>query len=254
MKIIVSIKPVTEMSAETPPEAALTLGADRNVMINPFDEVALEEALRLSERLGGEVVVITVGPLRALDTLRDALALGADRGVLVVRETPVADSGLVAKALYAVIAREPAPDLILMGKQAVDMEQMQTHYRLAALLNLPVVSAVTALELKDSQVTATCEPEGGAAVVYRLALPCVIGAARGLNTPRYRSLPGILKARTKPVTQIDWEDLDLDAMEACQLEGLDPVSHTRHATIATGEIRDAADQIAERIAAERRSP
>ena len=179
-------------------------------IVNPYDEYAVEEALQLVKKAGkGEVVVVTVGKAAAVASVRSALAMGANRGILVKTDQQFLDSATTAQALKAAIRQDGTPDIILTGKTAIDSEGAQTAYRLAAALNLPVVNEVVDLKIDGGQATAEREIGGGSRQVLRMAMPCVIGATKGLNEPRYPKLPDILKAKKKPVAEIDIASLDL---------------------------------------------
>jgi electron transfer flavoprotein beta subunit len=199
MKIAVCIKRVPDT------ESRIKVGADGvsidetgiKFILNPYDEYAVEEALQRKEKAGaGEVVVVTVGPDAAAETIRVALAMGADRGVLLQGAIP-ADGLAIARALAAEL-KDGGYDLILFGKIAVDGYGHQVGTMTAELLGLPCVSAATKLEIADRKVTAEREVEGGIEVV-ECALPAVITCDKGLNNPRYPALKGIMAAKKKPI-------------------------------------------------------
>ena len=217
MQIYVCVKHVPDTAA--PIKLAGTTGYDENnlkFIVNPYDEYALEEAVQLVEQNGGEVVVVTVGPPKAADTIRGALAMGADRAILVKAEAQFLDSGLTAQALRAAIERDGQADMIFAGKNAVDTEGFQTAYRLAAELALPVVSDVSQLTVSDGTALAQRELGGGTRQVLEMNLPCVIGATKGLNEPRYPKFPDIMKAKKKRTDTLKLAELgvDLDASQA----------------------------------------
>jgi electron transfer flavoprotein beta subunit len=169
-----------------------------NFVLNPYDEFAVEEALKLKEKLGGETTVISVGPERMSQAIRSALAMGIDKAIHIKDENfPLEDSGAVAAALAEAIKTVPY-DLILVGKQAVDDDNQQLTSRLAELLNIPGVSVVVKLEINGTQAIVEREVEGGKEVI-EISLPAVIGAQRGLNEPRYASLKGIMGAKKKVI-------------------------------------------------------
>jgi electron transfer flavoprotein beta subunit len=166
-------------------------------VLNPYDEYAVEEALQRREKAGaGEVVVLSLGSEAAQETMRTALAMGADRGVLLTAEVP-ADGLAVAKALAAEV-KDGGYDLILFGKLAADDANHQVGVMVAELLGLPVISAIGKLDIADGKVTAEREVEGGVEVV-ECALPAVLTCDKGLNTPRYPALKGIMAAKKKPI-------------------------------------------------------
>ena len=200
MKIAVCVKRVPDT------EARIKIAADGKTIdesgvkfvLNPYDEFAVEEALRLKEKGGaGEVVIVTVGGDASQETIRTALAMGADRGVLLKADAVPLDPLPVARALAGEL-REGGYDLILFGKQAVDDSSHAVGVMVAELLGLPAVGAVAKLELGDGKGTAEREIEGGVEVVA-FALPAVLTAEKGLNEPRYPALKGIMAAKKKPL-------------------------------------------------------
>ncbi len=169
-----------------------------NFVVNPYDEFAIEEALRLREQHQGQVTVLTVGDEKSEEALRTALAMGADEAVRV--SAAATDSMTTARAIASVV-HGLAPDLVIAGKQAVDDDEGQVGSLVAALLDWPQVTVVTKLELKDGTGVAEREVEGGVEIVD-FSLPAVITAQKGLNEPRYASLPGIMKAKRKEIRQV----------------------------------------------------
>lgn len=167
-------------------------------IINPYDEFALEEGLRLKEKFGGKVVTITVGPDASKEVIRSALAMGADSAVLVKTEGYF-DSFFVAKNI-AEYAKEFNPDIILCGRQSVDFDSLQVPAMVAEFLDIPSISVVSKLSIDGNKVVAERDIEGGKEVITT-TLPCVISAQKGLNEPRYPKLPDILKAKNKPIEE-----------------------------------------------------
>lgn len=205
MNSIVCIKRVPDS------EARVEIGSDgRSIdpsgvkfVMNPYDEYALEQALQLKEQAGdGRVTVLTLGPDSSRDTLRAALAMGADDAVLL-RTDPSPDGLVVAKAIADAI-RGRDFDLVLFGKQAIDNDNMQVPAMVAELLELPCATVVTGFELDGRKATARREVEGGHEVV-EFDLPAVISAQKGLNKPRHPSVKGIMMAKRKPLEEIDVE-------------------------------------------------
>ena len=169
-------------------------------VLNPYDEYAVEQALRVREQLGGgEIVALTIGGAGAQSTLRNVLALGADRALHLRTDLPAPDPLAVARALVAEIAGL-APGLVWFGKQAVDDDQGQVGAMVAELLGLPCVTVASVFALEDGKVTAEREIEGGREVL-ELTLPAVVTAEKGLNEPRYASLKGIMAAKKKPIEE-----------------------------------------------------
>lgn len=167
-------------------------------IINPYDEFALEEGLRLKEKFSGKVVTITVGPDASKEVIRSALAMGADSAVLVKTEGYF-DSFFVAKNI-AEYAKEFNPDIILCGRQSVDFDSLQVPAMVAEFLDIPSISVVSKLSIDGNKVVAERDIEGGKEVITT-TLPCVISAQKGLNEPRYPKLPDILKAKNKPIEE-----------------------------------------------------
>jgi len=184
MKICVCVKHVPDTAATIQVQGDKGY-EDKGIkfVANPYDEFGIEEAVKLVEGKGGEVVVVTVGKTEATATLRSAMAMGANRGILIKTESQFHDSATTAKALKAAIEQDGLPDVIFTGKSSVDSEGFQTQYRLAKLLNIPVVSEATALDFSGDKVVAECEADGGDKKIIQLAMPCVIGATKGLNEP-----------------------------------------------------------------------
>ena len=186
--------------------------ANVKMSMNPFDEIAVEEAIRLKERAAKEggatqIVVVSIGEDKSQETLRTALAMGADRAILVTSEAKVEPLG-VAK-LLAKIVEEEAPDLVILGKQAIDDDNNQTGQMLAGLLGWGQGTFASKVELADGHATVTREVDGGAET-DRLKLPAIITTDLRLNEPRYASLPNIMKAKSKPMAQKTPADYGVD--------------------------------------------
>jgi electron transfer flavoprotein beta subunit len=169
-----------------------------NFMLSPYDEFGVEEGLRLRDRFKGEVVVLSLGPESHKETLRKALAMGADKAVLL-RDDAARDSYGVAAGLAAEL-QNLAPDVILFGKQSIDYDNAQVGTIVAELLGLPSVAVVVKMDVQDGKVVCDREIEGGHEVV-ETKLPAVFLAQKGLNEPRYPSLKGIMAAKTKPIEE-----------------------------------------------------
>ena len=201
MKILVPVKRVVDFNAKVRVKAdgsGVEL-SDVKMSINPFDEIAVEEAIRLKEKGGAtEVVAVSIGPAQAEDTLRTALAMGADRGILIGFDAEL-EPLAVAKVLKAVAIEEKA-ELIILGKQAIDYDCDQTGQMLAALLGWPQGTFASKVTLDADSIIVTREVDGGHQTV-KLNLPAVVTADLRLNQPRYASLPNIMKAKKKPVTK-----------------------------------------------------
>jgi electron transfer flavoprotein beta subunit len=210
MKILVPVKRVVDFNAKVRVKAdgsGVEL-SDVKMSINPFDEIAVEEAIRLKEKGGAtEVVAVSIGPAQAEDTLRTALAMGADRGILIGFDAEL-EPLAVAKVLKAVAIEEKA-ELIILGKQAIDYDCDQTGQMLAALLGWPQGTFASKVTLDADSLIVTREVDGGHQTV-KLKLPAVVTADLRLNQPRYASLPNIMKAKKKPVAKKALESLGID--------------------------------------------
>ncbi len=210
MKILVAVKRVVDANVKVrvkPDGGGIELSGVKMAM-NPFDEVALEEALRLKEAgAAEEVVVVSIGPAAAAETIRSGLAMGADRGILVKTDERVEPLG-VAKALKAIASRE-SPGLVILGKQAIDDDASQTGQMLAALAGWPQGTFVSKVALDGERATVTREVDGGLETLS-LSLPAVVTVDLRLNEPRYASLPNIMKAKKKPIAEVSAAELGID--------------------------------------------
>jgi electron transfer flavoprotein beta subunit len=209
MKFLVTVKRVTDY------EAKIKLKADKsgivtdgvNMIMNPFDEIGVEEALRQKEKHGGEVVVVSVGTSDSVAQLRSALAMGADRAILVKNDGEL-DSFGVARILTKIVEKEK-PDVVIMGKQAIDDDSNQAAQILAELLGWGQATFANVVTLDGTTATVAREADGGLETV-KCELPCVITTDLRLNEPRYASLPGIMKAKKKPLEEIELSALGVD--------------------------------------------
>jgi electron transfer flavoprotein beta subunit len=224
MKILVPLKrvPDADTKLRVKPDGSGIETDGVKFSVNPFDAIALEEALRLKEKIGGtEVVVAGIGGAEWIEQLRTGLAMGADRALLVRSESEL-DSLAVAKVLVAVVQREQ-PTLVLMGKQAIDDDANQTGQMLAALLNLGQATFVSKLELIEGNTQARCGRETDAGIeTVTVKLPAVITADLRLNEPRYVSLPGIMKARKKPLEELTPADLGVSVNSRTKILKMEP--------------------------------
>ena len=189
-------------------------------IINPYDEFAIEEGLKTKERLKeGTVTVVTAGPDRAVETLRTAVAMGADNAIHIKMDTDNADTYLVARALAEVLKKEN-PTVVFTGKQAIDDDQASAFAYTAELVNLPSVTVVTKVEIGADKKSAKVEREveGGTKYIIDTSLPAILGLEKGINTPRYASLPGIMKAKKKEIKVYTAADLGLGSETARTLD------------------------------------
>ena len=211
MKILVAVKRVVDYNVRVrvKPDGSGVELANVKMSMNPFDEIAVEEALRLKEKgKATEIIVLSIGPAQAAETIRTGLAMGADRGVLVKVEGPV-EPLAVAKIIKGVVEAE-APGLVILGKQAIDDDCNQTGQMLAALLGWGQGTFASKVELGEGSVDVTREVDGGLQTVA-LKLPAVVTTDLRLNEPRYASLPNIMKAKKKPIVEKTAADYGVDA-------------------------------------------
>lgn len=210
MKVLVAVKRVVDYNVKVRPKSD---GSDVDLAnvkmsINPFCEIAVEEAVRLKERgVATEIVAVTVGPQQAQEQLRTALALGADRAILVLTDTAMEPLG-IAKCLKAVCDAE-SPDIILMGKQAIDGDNNQTGQMLGALMGIGQATFASELKIDGNTASVTREVDGGLQTLS-LGLPVLVTSDLRLNEPRYASLPNIMKAKKKPLESTSPDELGVD--------------------------------------------
>lgn len=242
MKFLVTVKRVTDY------EAKIKLKADKsgivtdgvNMIMNPFDEIGVEEALRQKEKHGGEVIVVSIGNADATAQIRSALAMGADRGILVKAEH--LDSFAVARVLTKIVEREK-PDVVLMGKQAIDDDNNQASQILAELLGWGQATFAKTVTLEPGaaggKATVVREADGGLETVST-SLPAVITTDLRLNEPRYASLPGIMKAKKKPLDEIDVASLGVDVAPKVKIIGYEEPAAKK----AGQKVKDVAELVA----------
>lgn len=216
MNIIVCLKqvPDTETQIKIDPDGKSIVKDDVKWVMNPYDEFGVEEALRLKEKFGGEVTVVGLGPKRVTESIRTALAMGADKGALI--NDPAlegSDAIATAKALAAVI-KDLEFDLIFTGQRGVDDDMGLVGATLAEFLDIPHVSLIVKVEVsEDGKSIKVNRPIEGQTLVIESSVPALITVQKGLNEPRYASLPGIMKAKKKPLEEKTLADLGLDAAE-----------------------------------------
>jgi electron transfer flavoprotein beta subunit len=224
MLVTVKRVPDPETTIRVKPDGSGIVTDNVKYVINPFDEIAIEEALRVKEKLGGgEVILVSIGAKIVSEQLRTGLAMGADRAILVACEQEL-DSLAVARILAKLVEKEN-PDLILMGKQAIDDDANQAGQMLAALLGYSQATFASKVELSADQksVQVTREVDGGLETVG-FSLPGIITADLRLNEPRYASLPGIMKARKKEIKEIPVSELGVDTTPRLKVQKLEPPS------------------------------
>lgn len=210
MKILVAVKRVVDFktSIRVKSDGSGVETTNVKMSMNPFDEIAVEEAVRIKEKgLATEVIVTSIGSDASQETLRTALAMGADRAILIKTDTEI--QPLAAAKILKAIAQQESPRLIILGKQAIDSDNNQVGQMLAALLAWPQGTFTSKLDFHDEGVSVTREIDGGLETLF-LKLPAVITTDLRLNEPRYISLPNIVKAKAKPISIIQAETLNVD--------------------------------------------
>ncbi len=233
MKVLVTVKRVIDYNVKirVKPDGSDVDLSNVKMAINPFCEIAVEEAVRLKEQgIASEIVVVSIGPSTAQEQLRTALALGADRAILVESDANT-ESLNVAKLLAKVVEQEQ-PSLVIMGKQAIDSDNNQTGQMLAALCDMPQATFASKVSVADNNVTVTREIDGGLQTL-KLALPAVVTTDLRLNEPRFAKLPNIMKAKRKPL-----ETLTPDSL------GVSLSAHTRLVSVAPPAQRSAGVKVA----------
>ena len=237
MKILVPVKRVVDYNVKirVKPDGSGVDLANVKMSMNPFDEIAVEEALRIREAgKATEVVLVSIGPAGAAETIRTGLAMGADRGILVKTDATI-EPLAVAKLLKAVIANE-APGLVIMGKQAIDDDMNATGQMLGALLGWPQGTFASRVELTGEGVNVTREVDGGLQMVA-LSMPAIVTTDLRLNEPRYASLPNIMKAKKKPLDEPSPEALGVDIAPRLEvLKTAEPA--TRKAGVKVGSVQE----------------
>jgi len=244
MKLLVPVKRVIDYNVKPRVKADQT-GVDLanvKMSMNPFDEIAVEEAIRLKERgAATEIVAVSIGPAKAQETLRTALAMGADRAILVMTDAEV--EPLAVARILAKIAEEEQPGMVILGKQAIDDDSNQTGQMLAALLGWGQGTFASKVEVEGEAVAVTREVDGGLETV-RLKLPAVVTTDLRLNEPRYASLPNIMKAKSKPLAQKTPEDYGVDvAPRLTTLKVTEPPKRT--AGVKVGSVDELIDKLRE---------
>jgi len=240
MKILVPVKRVVDFNVKVrvKPDGSGVDTSNVKMSMNPFDEIAVEEAVRLKERgVASEVVVVSCGVAACQETLRTALAIGADRAILVQSDAELQPLA-VAKLLAAVVRRE-SPQVAILGKQAIDDDANQVGQMLAALLDWPQATFASKVEIAGGKATVKREVDGGLETV-EMGLPAVITTDLRLNEPRYATLPNIMKAKKKPLETVDPAGLGVDvAPRLATLEVVDPPKRQ-----GGGKVADVAELVA----------
>jgi electron transfer flavoprotein beta subunit len=239
-RILVALKRVIDYNVRVRvrPDGSGVVTDGVKMSINPFDEIALEEALRIRERGGAdEVLAISIGPDETQQQLRNALAMGADRAILVKSDQPT-EPPAVARVLLAFVERE-TPMLVILGKQAIDDDSNQTGQMLAALWQRPQATFASKLELTEQSARVTREVDAGLETI-EVDLPAVVTTDLRLNEPRYIKLPDIMKAKKKPLDVVELASLGVDATSQLKVTGLEPPPQRKKGVM----VKDAAELVA----------
>ena len=242
MKVLVAVKRVVDYNVKirVKPDGTGVDLANVKMSMNPFDEIAVEEAIRLKEAgTVTEIVAVSVGPQQAQETIRTALAMGADRGILVKTDQPT-EPLAVAKILKGVVEAE-SPDLVILGKQAIDDDCNQTGQMLAALLGWSQGTFANKIELTDGKATVTREVDGGLQTVA-LKMPAIVTTDLRLNEPRYASLPNIMKAKKKPLDQKSAEDFGVSTAPRLKVLRVEEPA-ARAAGVKVGSVGELLDKL-----------
>ncbi len=227
MKVLVAVKRVIDYNVKVrvKSDGSGVELANVKMSMNPFDEIGVEEAVRMKEAgTASEIVAISLGVQQCQETIRTALAMGADRGIHVVTDDPL-EPLAVAKLIAAAVAKE-GPDIVILGKQAIDDDSNQTGQMLAALLGWPQATFASEVKAENGGLTVTREVDGGLETI-RTSLPAVVTTDLRLNEPRYASLPNIMKAKKKPIDRLTPDELGVDT--APRLEVLSVVEPEKRA-------------------------
>lgn len=242
MKVLVAVKRVIDYNVKVRVKADHSDVDLANVKmaLNPFCEIAVEEAVRLKEKgIADEVVVVSIGPKAVQEQLRTALALGADRAIQVETDE-LPDSLAVAKLLKAVVEKEQ-PQLVILGKQAIDSDNNQTGQMLGALTGMPQGTFASKVEIADGTVSVTREVDGGLQTV-KLQLPAIVTTDLRLNEPRYASLPNIMKAKRKPLDVLTTDELGVNVARTVKLLKVEPPAE-RSAGIKVADVAELVEKL-----------
>ena len=244
MQIYVCVKHVPDSAANIAIVDDKEIDDSISFLLNPYDEHAVTEAVRIKKSLpDAEIIAVCLGKEDAENTVRSALAMGADRGLLIVSNT-AHDSIETARALASAIKQDGLPGLILSGKESIDSEGMQTMFRIGAHFDFPVATNVVKLEILPDRAIVGSDRGGGVANTYEMSLPCVIGAGKGLNTPGYPTFPDVVKSKKKPVKKIAFSALAIEPPSAgIQIVKLAPLEQKRSPKEITGTPEEIAQKM-----------
>jgi electron transfer flavoprotein beta subunit len=247
MEILVLLKQTFDTEAKVTVKDGRILDDDATLVINPYDEYAVEEGLKLREAGGGTVTVVSVGGDRVEEALRRALAMGADEAVLIA--APAGADEFTTATLLAAWAKGKQFDIVLAGNVSVDTGAGQTAIRFAEAMNLPHAAAALKLEVAGDKATVHRDAEGDTEVVV-VPLPALITAQQGLNEPRYPSVPGIMKAKRKSITRLGAAELGVDAPARTEVTSVFQAQQNRRNTTIKGSPAEQAKQLAELLRGE----
>lgn len=240
MEILVLLKQTFDTEAKVTVKDGRILDDDVTMVINPYDEYAVEEALKIREAQGGTVTVLSAGGEKVEEALRRALAMGADEAVLI--EAPASPDEFVIASLLAAWAKTKSFDLVLAGNVSVDTGAGQTAVRFAEALNLPHVAAALKLEVAAGKVTVHRDAEGDTEMV-EVPLPALVTAQQGLNEPRYPSVPGIMKAKRKQIARVSPADLGVSATARTEVTSLFQATQNRLNKVIKGTAAEQAKEL-----------
>ncbi len=245
MNIFVCIKQVPDTEAALIVKEGKSISEDNiKWIVNPYDEYAIEEALKLKSNIAGSTLtVLTLGPKRAEAVLRTGLAMGADLAVHIENDEYL-DPKTIGKALAGAIKKTDDFGVVFMGKQGIDNDSFMVHTYTAEYLNAGVATNVTAFEYKDDKILIEREIDNGAKDKITMSSPCIIGAAKGLNSPRYPSLMGMMKAKKKPITKLTFEDVGVIIDNKLIPEKLySPAEKIKEAKIFEGDLENSVKEL-----------
>ncbi len=240
MKIAVLIKqvPDTETKIKVKADGSGIEAEGIKYIVGPYEEFAIEEAIKTKEKNpGSEVTVVSLGPVRSVEAMRTALAMGCDKAIHIDDEGSNPDSYVIAKVLAKVIA-DQGFEIVFTGKQAIDLDNSQVTQQVAEFLGWPQVMILEKIEIANGKATATRRISGGAKEIYEVPLPAIFGCEKGLNTPRYASLPGIMKAKSKPVETLKISALKGDAQPKIVYSNFRLPPEKPPGKMLSGEIKD----------------
>ena len=245
MQIYVCVKQVPDSAANITIVDEKRIDESIAFLLNPYDEHAVTEAVALKNQFeGSEIIAVCLGKKDAEKTIRSAMAMGADRGILIETDA-IHDSMTTARALKVAIEQDGAPGIILTGKESIDSEGMQTMFRIGALFDFPVITNAVKIEAREARANVTYALTGGQTRTCELSMPCVVAAGRGLNTPAYPTFPDVVKSRKKPLKVVDLDSLAIDTPPgSARLVELEPLVQARTPRQISGSPREIAARIA----------